>query len=131
MSKLVTQEERIARAWDPVGWAWYDQAVANHPARPTFHLDQMRRAKAVIEALGKSLMFEITGRALVDVGLNGAEIVHPDGRREPFKGFVVDPGKTMLECAMASLPPGAKLAVPSDEDRRRWQAQADHGDLGR
>ena len=43
--------ERIARAWDPVGWDWYDRAEADHPAKPIFFADQMKRAARVRDAL--------------------------------------------------------------------------------
>ena len=53
-SRRVNDEElaqRIARAWDPVGWAWYDRAGADHTAKPIFFADQMRRAAAVMKEI--------------------------------------------------------------------------------
>jgi hypothetical protein len=48
--------EAIARAWDPVGWDWYDRNADNENAatqrsRAMFLADQTKRAAAVMEAL--------------------------------------------------------------------------------
>jgi hypothetical protein len=51
-----------------------------------------------------------TGRPLSELGLEGAVIVHPDGRREPFEGFAMRHEHESLTAALrASLPEGASL----------------------
>lgn len=43
--------EALAKAADPVGWAWYDKAAPDHPAKPIFLADQLKRHTAALSAL--------------------------------------------------------------------------------
>ncbi len=45
------EEMVVARAIDPVGWAWYDQAEETHIARPRFYQHAQERAARAIKAL--------------------------------------------------------------------------------
>jgi len=45
--------EAVARAYDPVGWTWYDSAGLDHPAKAMFYVDKTSRARAAILALDK------------------------------------------------------------------------------
>jgi hypothetical protein len=58
--------------------------------------------------------FAVDGFPLGRLGLEGAEIVHGDGRREPFEGVLVDAaaGQTIIEAIIGCLPPGSSLVMP-------------------
>ena len=43
--------EKASRAYDPMGWSWYDTAPHDHPARPVFYADQISRMTRAITAL--------------------------------------------------------------------------------
>lgn len=43
--------EIVARAYDPVGWAWYDAASTDHAAKPAFLANALNRARDAIEAI--------------------------------------------------------------------------------
>jgi hypothetical protein len=43
--------EKAARAHDPVGWNWYDNARVDHPAKPIFVMDQMTRMRNALATL--------------------------------------------------------------------------------
>lgn len=43
--------ERHARAYNPVGWAWYDRAEDDHPAKPVFREREEKQSRAAIGAL--------------------------------------------------------------------------------
>jgi hypothetical protein len=61
--------------------------------------------KRQLELIGQN---PFTGRPLSELGLDGAVIVHADGRREPFEGFAMRHEHGSLTAALrASLPEGA------------------------
>jgi hypothetical protein len=43
--------ENLARAYNPVGWAWYDSADADHPAKPIFLARERKQMRDAIEAM--------------------------------------------------------------------------------
>lgn len=63
--------------------------------------------------------FYVTGRPLSEVGLENAEIIHADGRREPFTGFVAYPGMTMYEAVKKVIPEGAGMVIASDKENQK------------
>lgn len=80
--ETTTTAERVARAWDPVGWAWYDSAEDDHPAKSAFLADQMKRANAVLEALADSPTIEEAFlRICESLGLQASPMAHLDAQR--------------------------------------------------
>lgn len=53
MSDTIPNEvvERHARAYDPVGWAWYDNAADDHPAKTIFRERALAQSRAAIAVL--------------------------------------------------------------------------------
>src|SRR6185437_6375692 len=65
--------ETAARAYDPVGWAWYDKAYTHHPAKPIFReraFSQMRAAIAAMPPPPEREALRIT-RAVVEEAASG------------------------------------------------------------
>ena len=42
--------ETAARSYDPVGWAWYDRADTDHPAKPVFRERAFSQMRAALDA---------------------------------------------------------------------------------
>lgn len=55
--------------------------------------------------------YYVEGVPLTVVGLGDAVVLHPDGRREPFEGFVGAPGEDIAVAIQRSLPEGATLLL--------------------
>jgi hypothetical protein len=66
------------------------------------------RAFSEIAAEPLDWSFEVEGFPLADVGLDGAMLVFPDGRKEPFTGFVHDE-ETLAASIRRALAEGAIL----------------------
>ncbi len=77
--------ERVARAYDPVGWAWYDSAPADHPAKPVFLADKIGRMKTAIEAMREPTgAMQAMGRDVLATWLPRGELSRaPDNQWHP------------------------------------------------
>jgi len=78
------------------------------PPSPTRYTDfpsDAQQARIAVEIGG----IPIEGRPLAEVSLEGAMILHADGQREPFKGFVAREGQSVTAAIRAALPEGATL----------------------
>jgi|SRR5665213_399499 len=49
------QVERAARAYDPVGWKWYDEADDTHPAKRVFRQHALSQMDSGIAAFLKAV----------------------------------------------------------------------------
>lgn len=62
--------------------------------------------------------FTLRGFSLATLGLEGAQIQHADGKREPLEGFIAREGLAVAESLESILPPGASLITHPEPAER-------------
>jgi hypothetical protein len=77
-----------------------------------------RRFRSHTEAPGaEEVVITVTGRSLVELGLDGALIVDADGFVVgPLLGFLGIPGKTIRESLLADLPEGYSIVIRNSSE---------------
>lgn len=55
-----SDREAVARAYNPVGWVWYDRAEPDHPAKPVFYDRELRQIDAAIGAYERLARIDFT-----------------------------------------------------------------------